>query len=70
MDELKTIQFILYKDRIEMKGKETNSIYTTWYFKNFEKNFGGNMLSLFYEMSTRQKDGLQLEFINYIPIEE
>lgn len=62
MDELKTIQFILYKDRIEMKGKETNTTYVTWDLENFKKNPMGNISSLFFEMNIRKSERIDLEF--------
>ena len=62
MNDLKTIQFILYGDRVEMKGKETNRTYVTWDLENFKKNPIGNVSSLFFEMNIRKSEGLDLEF--------
>lgn len=65
MKSLKTIQVAMYDDRIEFKGKETDSVYNIFPLANIKRNTYECMFSLMCHLAEYQRDGFELEFKNY-----
>lgn len=65
METLKTIQVAMYDDRIEIKGKETDSVYNIFPLANIKRNTYECMFSLMCHLAEYQRDGFELEFKNY-----